>query len=147
MIEKITKSIEKSDGLIERANISCLKRKHTVLTSSTDRKKFKNLPAHKIKKHPFARRFGVKAEVIRQFLYAKVSLPNDPPEPAENNVIIDGYVDDLTSENYKASLTGELHNKCEFFCKKDYIYIYIYTYIYMCYSKKSFLDLIFFINS
>ena len=112
-----------SDELIERPKISCLKRKHSVSTSSTDRKKFKNLPAHKIKKHPFARRFVVKAEVLRQFLYAKVSLPNDPIEAAANNVIIDGYVDDLTSENYETSLTGELHCKCKFFCKQDYIYL------------------------
>ena len=94
LIEKIKNCIEISGGLIERANVSCLKRKHTVLTSSTDRKKFKNLPAHKIKKHPFARRFGIKTEVIRQLLYAKVSLPNYPPEAAENNAIIDGYVDE-----------------------------------------------------
>ena len=52
-----------------------------------------------------------------------MSLPNDPPEAAQNNVIIDGYVDHLKSENYEASLTGEFHSKCEFFCKKDYIYL------------------------
>lgn len=99
-----------------------LRQKLSVLTSNTDKKEFKNLLAHKIKRHPFAGQFGVKAEVIRQFLYAKVSLLNDPSEVAENTVIIDGYVDDLTSENYKASLPGELHSKCEFFYKKDYIY-------------------------
>ena len=49
-------------------------------------------------------------------------LPNDPPEAGENNVIIDSYVDDLKSENYEASLTGELHSECGFFCKKDYIF-------------------------
>ena len=49
-----------SDDLIERPKVSCLKRKHPVSTSSTDRKKFKNQPAHKMKKHPFAGRFGVK---------------------------------------------------------------------------------------
>ena len=48
-----------------------------------------------------------------------MSLPNDLPEAAENNAIIDGYVDDLTSEKYEAFLTGELHSKCGFFCKKD----------------------------
>ena len=92
-------------------------------TSSTDRKKFKNLPALKRKKNPFAGQFGVKAEVMRQFLYAKVSLPNDPPEAAEYNVLIDGYVDGLTSENYETFLTGKLHSKCKFFCKKDYVYL------------------------
>ena len=96
---------------------------HSVLAGNTDRKKFKNLPAHKMKKHPFAGRFGIKVEVIRQFLYAKESLPNDPPEAVENNFIIDGYVDDLISENYEASLTGELHSRCEFLCNKDYIYL------------------------
>lgn len=52
----------------------------------------------------------IEKPIIRQFLYAKVSLLNDPPEVAENTVIIDGYVDDLTSENYEAFLTGELHS-------------------------------------
>ena len=37
--------------------------------------------------------------------------------------MIDGYVGHLASENYEAFLTGELHSKCEFFCKKDYIYL------------------------
>ena len=111
-----------SGGLIERPKISCLKRKHLVSTSSTDKKTFKILPAHKIQKHPFDGQFDVKAEIMRQFLYLKVSLPNDPPEAAVNNVIIDGYVDDLTSENYEAFLTGELHSKCEFFCKKYYTF-------------------------
>ena len=55
-------------------------------------------------------------------------LPNNPPETADNNVMTDGYVDDLTSENYEASLTGELHSKCEFFCKKDYIYLRLKLY-------------------
>ena len=100
-----------------------LRQKLSVLTSNTDKKEFKNLLAHKIKRHPFAGQFGVKAEVIRQFLYAKVSLLNDPSEVAENTVIIDGYVDDLTSENYEAFLTGELHSWIDFFCKKDYIYL------------------------
>ena len=90
IIEKITNRIEMSSGLIERTKISCLKRKHPVSTSSTDRKKFKNLPARKIEKHPFAGPFGVKAEVMSQFFYLKASLPNDPPEPVENNFIIDG---------------------------------------------------------
>ena len=67
-----------SGGLIQRPNISCVKQKLPVSTGSTDRKKFKILPAHKIKKHPFPGRFGVKAEVMRQFLYLKVSLTNDP---------------------------------------------------------------------
>ena len=49
-------------------------------------------------------------------------LPNDPPEAGENNVIIDSYVDDLKSENYEVSLTGELHSECGVFCKKDYIF-------------------------
>ena len=53
IIEKITNRIEMSGGLIERPKISCLKRKHPVSTSSTDRKKFKNLLAYKKKKHPF----------------------------------------------------------------------------------------------
>ena len=112
-----------SSRLIERPKISCLKRKHSVSTSSTDRRKFKNLPAHKIKKHPFAGRFGIKAEVMRQFLSTKMSLSNDSSEAVESNVIIEGYVDDLTSEKYKASLNGELHGKCDFFYEKDYIYL------------------------
>lgn len=126
--EKITNRIEMSDWLIERPKTSCLKRKHSVSTSSTDRKKFKNVPAHKIKKHPFTRRFCVKAEVMRQFLYAKVSLPNDTSKAAENNVTIDGYVDDFTSENYKTYLTGELHISVNFFVRKM-IYIYDLSYI------------------
>ena len=61
---------------------------------------------------------------MREFLYAKMSLPNDPPEAAKSNVIIDGYVDDLTTEHYEASLTGELRSKCEFFYKSNYIYLW-----------------------
>ena len=38
-----------------------------------------------------------------------MSLPNDPPEATQNNVIIDGYVRDLTSENYEVSRTDGLH--------------------------------------
>ena len=53
-----------------------------------------------------------------------MSLPNDPPEAAKSNVIIDGYVDDLTTEHYEASLTGELRSKCEFFYKSNYIYLW-----------------------
>ena len=68
MTEKITNRIEMSSGLTEKPKISFLKQKHSILTSSTDRKTFKNLPAQKIKKHPFAGRFGVKADVIRQFI-------------------------------------------------------------------------------
>ena len=45
MIEKIKNCIEISRGLIERPKMSFLKRKHSILTSSTDRKKIKNLPA------------------------------------------------------------------------------------------------------
>ena len=123
IIEKITNRIEMSGRLIEKLKISYLKRKHQVSTSSANRKKFKNLLAHKIKKHPFAGRFSVKAEVMRQFLYAKVSLPNDPPGATENNGIIDGYFGDLTSEIYEASLTGELHSSCEFLYKKHYIHL------------------------
>ena len=52
-----------------------------------------------------------------------MSLPNNPPETANNYVMIDGYVDDVTSENYEASVTGELHSKPEFFCKKDCTYL------------------------
>ena len=44
MIEKIKKRIEISRGLIERPKTSFLKRKHSILTSITDRKKNKNLP-------------------------------------------------------------------------------------------------------
>ena len=112
-----------SGGLTERPETSFLKLNNPVSNSSTDMKKFKNLPAHKIRKHLFVGQFGVKAEVMRQFLFLKMSLPNDLPEAAENNVIIDGYVDDLTSEKYEAFLTGELHSKCGFFCKNDYIYL------------------------
>ena len=46
---------------------------------------------------------------MKQFLYTKMSLPNDPPEATQNNVIIDGYVGDLTSENYEVSRTDGLH--------------------------------------
>ena len=66
--EKIANRIAMSGGLTERPKISCLKRKHPVSTSSADKKKFINLPVHKLKKHPFARRFGIKAEVMRQIL-------------------------------------------------------------------------------
>ena len=45
MIEKTKNRIKISFGLIERPKISFLKRKHSILTSSTDRKKIKNLPA------------------------------------------------------------------------------------------------------
>ena len=116
-------------GLIERPKISCQNRKHPVSITSTDRKKFKNLPAHKIKKHSFAGRFGVKAEVMRQFLYAKVYLSNYPPEAGESNVIIDGYVDDLTIEHCEASLTGELRSKCFLIFLRVIAYIYDISYI------------------
>ena len=43
MIKKIKNRIEISRGQTERPKISVLKRKHLILTSSTDRKKIKNL--------------------------------------------------------------------------------------------------------
>lgn len=55
-------------------------------------------------------------------------MSNDSPEVAENNVIIEGYVDDLTSKNCKASLTGELYGKCDFFIRKI-IHVYGVNYI------------------
>ena len=57
-----------------------------------------------------------------------MSLPNDTSKAAENNVTIDGYVDDFTSENYKTYLTGELHISVSFFVRKM-IYIYDLSYI------------------
>ena len=60
---------------------------------------------------------------MKQFFGTKMSLPSHPPEAAEKNVIIKGYIDDLTRENYKASPTGELDGKCEFFYEKI-VYIY-----------------------
>ena len=54
IIEKIANRIEMTGGFIEKPKISCQKRKHPFSTSSTYRKKFKNLPANKIKKHTFA---------------------------------------------------------------------------------------------
>ena len=69
IIEKITNRIEMSGGLIERPKISCLKRKHPVSTSSTNRKKFKDLLVHKLKKHPFAGRFGVTRNCLYQMIH------------------------------------------------------------------------------
>ena len=128
VIEKIANRIEMTGRLIERPKFSCQKRKHLVSTSSTDRKKFKNLPANKIKKHPFAGRFGIKAEVIRRFLYAKVSLPNNPPEATESNAIIDGYVDDLTINTTKLPLLVNYVVSVNFFIMVI-IYIYDISYI------------------
>lgn len=42
-----------------------------------------------MKKHPYAARFGIKAEVMRPFLDAKLFFLNNSPETSENIVIID----------------------------------------------------------
>ena len=90
LINQITPKLSERDDLILRPkNYSNRKRKYNDFRPKKSKfqkyndiwpkkPKFQKLPIHAKPKHPYTRRYGVKAEVMRQWHKVKITLPDAP---------------------------------------------------------------------
>ena len=77
LMNQITLKLSENDVLILRPkNQSNRKRKYN--DTQPKKSKFRKLPIHAKPKHPYTGRYGVKAEVIRQWYKTKITLPDEP---------------------------------------------------------------------